>query len=95
MPILLQVLSIPSGSSYQISIYYKSKNIGKHSCPLQFEFKVGEEDTQVQMYKFLVAETKNPEIDELLPNEPYRRLNPRQISRHPQTEIVRGVPPSG
>ena len=91
----LQILELKDGSSYQITVYYKSKHIGKHKCPLELQFSLGSEPIVFSIFRFIIGETKTSEIDELLPEVPYCPLKPRQIARDPQTEIVRGIPPVG
>ena len=84
-----------SGTSYQVTVYYKSKNIGKHRCLLEFQFDVKNGSGEVSIYRFIEGETKNPEVDELHSDEPYHPLKPRQSDRDPQTDIISGVPPGG
>ena len=91
--LLFQELEMPSGSSYQLTVYYKSKDIGHHTCPLALSFASEDESHRFTILRFLHAQTRNPEIEEIMPTEPYQRIKPHQITRDPSVETVPGVPP--
>ena len=91
--ILFQELEMPSGSSYQLTVYYKSKDIGHHTCPLALSFASKDESQRFTILRFLHAQTRNPEIEEIMPTEPYQRIKPHQTTRDPSVETVPGVPP--
>ena len=80
------------GKSYEFKIYYKSKMVGIHTCPLVFEF----EDSCGKVFhiiRFFKGRTKNNEIDEIMPSEPYHKFKPVVTVKDPQIEIIPGIPP--
>ena len=89
------MLPISAGSSYQITVYYKSRQIGKHKCPLEIQFDLRNGKQPFSIFRFIEAETKDAEIDELQSNEPYQPKMKRQVAEEEGMHIIDGVPPEG
>lgn len=61
-------------NSYKIfNLYYRSKKVGFQTCPLAlfFELNDGHGVKKFEIFRFLQAETKTPEMEEIAPTEPY------------------------
>ncbi|XP_065066981.1 putative helicase MOV-10 [Rhopilema esculentum] len=89
----LTSLCLSPGESYQLSIWYNNKRIGKSKCPLVLNFENDNIPGKFEHCIFLHAETTNPDIDEMRSNDKYQPLGSRQTIYDPAVEIIPGIPP--
>ena len=77
-----------------MKVVYSSNDVGNHKSPLVLRFQNEDGENYFEIWRFLNGQTKNEEMDEIMPTAPYTAFDPLRFARDPSIHIVRGVQPN-